>query len=221
MTNPQRHTIAIVGGTGPEGLGLAVRFAMAGHKVIVGSRRIERAQEAAQKVLEKAPGQRVEGLENEPAVRQSDIVVITVPFAGQKETLEGLRDAIGEKVVVDTVVPLEFIKGRPKALLVPEGSATEQAQAVLPKARVVGAFHNLSAKELMDTAHGVPSDVVVCGNDAQAKGLVMDLARQIKGARAVDAGGIEVARYIEDITALLLNINRIYKTQSMIKIVGV
>lgn len=220
MTDDHR-TLAFIGGTGPEGLGLAVRFALAGKQVIIGSRKLERAQEAAAKVKEKVPKGPVSGLENEAAARAADLVLITVPFNGQKETLLQLRDAIGAKIVVDTVVPLEFVNGKPRALAVEEGSAAQQAQTLLPRARVVGAFHNLSARELLDPRREVPSDVVVCADDAGAKRAVMVLAETIKGVRAVDGGGLENARYVEDITVLLLNINRTYKAHSMIKIVGV
>ncbi len=215
------RTLAFIGGTGPEGLGLAVRFASAGEAVIIGSRKLERAQEAARTVLASVPGAHVRGLENEAAVRASDIVLVTVPYSGQRDTLTALRDAIGGKIVIDTVVPLEFVKGKIRAVPVAEGSATEQAQALLPAARVIGAFQNLSAKELMELQHEVPSDVVVTGNDAEAKRTVMALAARIEGVRAIDGGGLENSRYVEAVTALLLNINKVYKSQSMIKIVGV
>ena len=216
-----RHSFAFVGGTGPEGLGLAMRFAMAGHEVIIGSRRLERAQEAAEKVLAKVPTATVRGLENQAAVEASEYVVITVPYSGQKDTLEGLRAAIGDKIVIDTVVPLEFDKGKITALIVEEGSASQQAQAALPEARVIGAFQNLSAKELMAIEHPVPADVVVCGDHADAKKAVMEIAESIEGVRAIDGGALANARYVEDITALLANINKIYKAHSSIKIVGV
>ena len=219
--NDSRHSFAFVGGTGPEGLGLAMRFALAGYEVIIGSRRPERAQEAAEKVLGKVSKAAVRGLENQAAVNAADCVVITVPYSGQKETLEGLRAAIGGKIVIDTVVPLEFDKGKITALIVEEGSASQQAQAALPEARVIGAFQNLSAKELMAIEHPVPADVVVCGDHADAKQDVMELAESIEGVRAIDGGGLANARYVEDITALLANINKIYKAHSSIKIVGV
>ncbi|MEE9284212.1 MAG: NADPH-dependent F420 reductase [Dehalococcoidia bacterium] len=218
----QNHrTIAFIGGTGPEGLGLAMRFALAGDDVIIGSRRIERAEEAARKIRDQIPQAMVRGMENEAAVRAGDLVMITIPYSGQRDTLVQLRDAIGAKIVVGTVVPLEFDKGKIRIIPVEEGSATQQAQALLPDATVVGAFHNLSASELMDLAREVPSDVVVCADDAEAKQTVMALARKIEGVRGIDGGGLENARLVEDITALLLNINKVYKSHSSIKIVGV
>ncbi len=217
----QPASIAFIGGTGPEGLGLAMRFARAGHEVFIGSRRQERCDEAAAKVLDAVPNGKVRGMENAEAVSAGDLIVITVPYAGQRDILEQLKDGAAGKTVIDTVVPLQFAKGKISALIVEEGSAAEQAQQVLEGATVVAAFHNLSAKELMDMDHEVPCDVVVCGDNADAKGAVMELAVEIAGVRAVDGGGLQNSRYVEDITALLLNINRIYKSNSSIRIVGV
>lgn len=216
-----KRTIAFIGGTGPEGLGLAMRFAHSGEEVIIGSRRLERAQEAAQKIAERVPHAKARGLENKDAARAGDLVLITIPYEGQKATLEELTEALDGKIVVATVVPLHFEKGKISALLVEEGSAAQQAQRILPTSRVVGAFQNLSAQELMEIDHEVPADVVVCGDDAAAKETVMELARQIKGARGIDGGALANSRYVEEITALLLNINRIYKCRSTIRILGV
>ena len=217
----RKRSIAFIGGTGPEGLGLAMRFAQSGEEVIIGSRRLERAQEAAQKIVAEVPNARARGLENKDAARAGDLVLITIPYEGQEATLEELGEALDGKVVVDTVVPLVFEKGKITALLVKEGSAAQQAQRLLPKAKVVGAFQNLSAHDLMELEQEVPADVVVCGDDAAAKETVMELARRINGVRAIDGGALANARYVEDITALLLNINRIYKSRSTIRIVGV
>ncbi|MBI2866747.1 MAG: NADPH-dependent F420 reductase [Chloroflexi bacterium] len=212
--------LALVGGTGPEGLGLALRFAKAGMEVIIGSRKEERAQEAAHTIKSAVPNASAQGLVNRQAVTHSDIVIVTVPYGGQKETLTELRDVIESRIVVDTVVPLSFSKSGISALPVQEGSATQEAQALLPQAKVVGAFHNLSATELAELEHPMESDVVVVGNDAEAKKAVMSLAQVIPGVRAIDGGGLQNARYVEDITALLLNINKIYKAHTSIKIVG-
>jgi NADPH-dependent F420 reductase len=217
----QSPSIAFIGGTGPEGLGLAMRFARAGNEVIIGSRRQERCDEAAEKVLSAVPNGKIRGMVNPEAVAAGDVIFITVPYDGQREMLEQIKDGVAGKTVVDTVVPLRFAKGKISTLSVEEGSAAEEAQAVLTGSTVVGAFHNLSAKELMDLEHEVPCDVVVCGDDAEAKQTVMDLAVGIAGVRAIDGGGLENSRYVEGITALLLNINRIYKTQSSIRLVGV
>lgn len=212
--------LAFIGGTGPEGLGLALRFAHAGDEVIIGSRKEERAQEAAQKIRERVGTAKVTGMLNADAARQADLVLLTFPFEGQKETLLSLQEAVGNKIVVDTVVPVLFQKGKITALPVEEGSATEQAQRLLPTAQVVGAFHNLSAKELAEMEHPLDADVLVVGDHREAKATVLELARKVPGVRAVDAGGLTNARYVEDITVLLLNINRIHKATTSIRVTG-
>lgn len=214
-------TIAFIGGTGPEGKGLTYRLALAGHRVIIGSRRQERAEEAAAEIRSRAPNAQASAALNAQAVRQADIVFITVPFEAQRDTLAALADDIGDKLVVSTTVPLIFEKDRARTVTVPEGSAAQQAQALLPRARVVGAFQNLSANTLMDADEPPDIDVVVCADDPDAKREVMALAEQIPGLRAVDGGPLANSRYVEDFTALLLNINRRYKAHASIRIVGI
>jgi NADPH-dependent F420 reductase len=213
--------IGFVGGTGPDGMGLALRFAMAGNPVLIGSRNARRAQDAADSVTALADGLRVAGALNEEVCIESDVVFVTVPYAGHQPTLESNRYRLQEKIVVDVVVPLEFGRGGARAIEVPEGSAAQQAQAVLPESRVVGAFHNVSADELLKPAARVDSDVIVCSDDAEAKSQIMRLAEVIDGVRAVDGDGLHNSRYVEQFTAMLININRIYKTHSTIKIVGI
>ena len=213
--------IGFVGGTGPDGMGLALRFAMAGNPVLIGSRNARRAREAADSVTSLADGLRVAGALNEEVCIESDVVFITVPYDGHQPTLESNRYRLQEKIVVDVVVPLEFGKGGARAIEVPEGSAAQQAQAILPDSRVVGAFHNVSAEELLKPEVRIDSDVIVCGDDPEAKSQIMKLAEVIDGVRAVDGGGLHNSRYVEQFTAMLININRIYKTHSTIKIVGI
>jgi len=212
--------IGIIGGTGPEGKGLAYRFALAGHEVLIGSRTRERAHEAAREVAEHASSKAVRGDENVAAARDADIVVLTVPFAAQAGTLPDLAEAIGVKTVVSTAVPLSFAAGRASMLDVLEGSAAEQAQALLPAARVAGAFQNLSAAKLWEGDTPLDQDVIVCVGDADAKREVLALAEQIRGVRAVDGGPLASARYVEGITALLVAINRRYQTLAGVRIVG-
>ena len=227
-------TIGLIGGTGPEGLGLAMRFLQAGYTVQIGSRRRERAQDAATTVLEavRAAGTTgpnndtvnsatVSGDLNAAVAAASEIVVIVLPFDGHAGTLAGLRDAIGGKLVVDAVVPLVFRKGVPGAVAVPEGSATEQAQALLPDAAVVGAFHNFSALKLQALDAPVEGDVLITADDAAAKARVMDLVAALPQLRGVDAGPLAMSKFVEDITALLLGINRLYKAQAAVRIVGI
>jgi hypothetical protein len=212
--------IAILGGTGDEGLGLAIRYAWAGEEVIIGSRALERAVEAARRVREVVPEGRVTGLVNEDAAAAGDTVFISVPYAGLRGTVAALAPLLAGKIVVSLVVPLQFGKGGPHAIRVEEGSAAEQAQALAPEARVVGAFHNLSAHELMDPDKDLGCDVIVCADDRAARREVMVLAEKLRGVRAVDGGALAYSRYVEDFTALLISINRRYKTHSGIRITG-
>ena len=213
--------IAFIGGTGPEGRGLAYRFALAGHEVLIGSRNRERADDAAREVGARVPGVKVLGAENADAARDGELIVLTVPYAAQADTLPALRGQATNKVVVSTGVPMSFEGGRASMIAVPEGSAAEQAQALLPGARIVAAFQNLGAGKLWEDDLDLGQDVLVCSNDADAKREVMALAEQIRGARAIDGGLLAASRYIEGITVLLVGINRAYKTLAGVRIVGV
>ena len=213
--------LGFIGGTGPEGRGLAVRFALAGERVLIGSRDRERASEAAESVSEFAPSGLASGALNRDVARGAEVVFVTVPYAGHRDTLASLKEELAGKIVVDVVAPLAFDKGRARAIRVEEGSAAMQAQAILANSTVVAAFQAISAPDLLVPDKLIDSDVVVCADDADAKDLVMRLAEKIEGVRAVDGGGLENARYVEDFTALLLNINRIYKARSTVKIAGI
>lgn len=212
--------IGFIGGTGPEGKGLAYRFALAGHDAVIGSRSAERAEEAAREVAEHARSDLVRGAANVDAATQADVIVLTVPFAAQADTLPPLASTVEGKIVVSTAVPLSFEAGRPAMLDVLEGSAAEQAQSLLPGARVVGAFQNLGAAKLWEGDVPLEQDVIVCADDADAKRHVMTLSERIRGVRAVDGGPLASARYVEGITALLLNVNRRYKTLAGVRVVG-
>ena len=216
-----QRTLGFIGGTGPEGRGLALRFAMAGERVLIGSRNASRAEEAAAGLLKTLPGVAVGGAVNEDVARDADIAVVTVPYEAHRTTLESLAEHLASKIVVDVVAPLSFNKGVASAVSVDEGSAAMQAQATLGRSRVVGAFQSISAQELLVPDRPVDSDVVVCTDDAEAKKIIMGLAEQIDGVRAVDGGGLQNARYVESFTALLLNINRIYHAHSTIRIGGI
>ncbi len=215
------RTIGFIGGTGPEGRGLALRFALAGEDVVIGSRDLGRAEDAARSTLVAAPAATIRGVVNADAARMSDIVFVVVPYGGHRETLEVLSEHLTGKVVVDVVAPLSFDGGKVTAVRVDEGSAALQAQAVLTQSSVVAAFQTISARDLLVPERPIDSDVVVCSDADDAKSLVIELAEKIQGVRGVDGGGIENARYVEDFTALLLNINRIYKAHSAVKIVGI
>lgn len=213
--------LGLIGGTGPEGRGLALRFALAGNQVLIGSRDADRAAQAAQSVSESAPQGSVRGGVNRDVAREAELAMVAVPYAGHRDTLMSLKQELDGKVVVDLVAPLTFNKRRAEAVRVDEGSAALQAQAILKGSAVVAAFQTISAQDLLVADRTIESDVVVCADDEEAKSRVMTLAEAIKGVRAVDGGGLENARYVEDFTALLLNINRIYKAHSTLKIVGI
>jgi hypothetical protein len=214
--------LAFVGGTGPEGLGLAMRMAAAGHPVSIGSRSAERGEEAATKIREAVPGATASGAANADAVADADVVFLTFPYNGQQSTLEALKDVLAGKIVCNVVAPLEFQQGiGAVALDVPGGSAAQEAAEQLPDSRVVSAFQNLAAEKLMHLDTPVDADVLVCGRDREAKQVVIDLANQVEGVRGLDGGGISQSRYVEMLTSLLININRRYKTESSIRIVGV
>ncbi|MGH2609886.1 MAG: NADPH-dependent F420 reductase [Tepidiformaceae bacterium] len=214
--------LAFVGGTGPEGLGLAMRFAKAGHAVAIGSRSRERGQEGAEKVRESVPNAEVSGGENADVLGDADVVFLTFPYSGQQATLEALGPKLEGKIVCDVVAPLEFQQGiGAVALNVSGGSAAQEAAAQLPNSRVVSAFQNLAAEKLMHLDRPVEADVLVCGRDAEAKQVIIALANQIEGIRGIDAGGLSQSRYVEMLTSLLINLNRKHKTETSIKVVGI
>jgi 8-hydroxy-5-deazaflavin:NADPH oxidoreductase len=212
--------IGIIGGTGPEGLGLAARLAQIGEEVVIGSRDAERASDAASKVKERLGDARVSGADNVGASK-AEIVFVTVPYAAQADTLTGLTEHLDGKIVVTAVVPMRFEKGRAIGVHLEEGSAAEQAQSILPNSRVVSAFQNLSAAHLIDTDHEVEADVIVCGNDKDARADIIALASRIPGVRGIDGGPASYSHYAEEITVLLVGINRRYKVESQVRITGI
>ena len=213
------HTIALLGGTGPEGRGLATRFVRAGHRVVIGSRQRDRGESVAAELLAALGGGALTGAANEDAVAGADLVVVTVPYEAHRPTLEALRDALVGKIVVDAVVPVRFERG-PRPIDVEAGSATEEAAALLPQSTVIGAFHNLPAEVLLDPDARIDSDVFITGGDAEAKATVSALAEQIEGVRAVDAGPLRFSRFVEGLTTLLIGINGRYKAHAAIRATG-
>jgi NADPH-dependent F420 reductase len=213
-------TVGFIGGTGPEGRGLALRFALAGLTVMIGSRDEERANAAVEKIAGSAPPGSITGALNEAVAAETDTVFIAVPYTGQRPTLASLAPTLTGKLVVTVVAPVSFDDGVAAAVPVPEGSAALQAAALLPNATVAAAFHNVAARDLLRPEASVDSDVFVFSDDTQATADVADLTRLIPGARAIDGGGLVNARYAEDLTALLMNINRIHKAHTSIRITG-
>ena len=212
--------IAILGGTGKEGAGLATRWAIAGHSIIIGSRDPGRAHDKAVELRDKAHKIPIVGHGNAEAAALGEVVVVALPAAGLGTTLPEVRDACSGKVVISTVVPLTFAGPR-LFTPPPEGSAAEQVQALLPQARVVAAFHHIAAHELSSTDHPIDCDLLMCGGDAAAKAVVTELGRTM-GLRSLDIGPLSNAGPIEGITAVLATVNRRYKLKnSGIKITGV
>jgi NADPH-dependent F420 reductase len=217
-------TIAIVGGTGPEGSGLALRWAQAGENVIIGSRDAQRALETANKLSEKVGAdKKLSGTENRFACSDADIVVLTVPFEAHAETLKHIKPALrAGQILIDTTVPLAAsIGGKPtRTLGVWQGSAAQQAAEMVPEGViVVAAFHNLAA-DLLKQDSPIDCDVIVCSDDKAAGKRVRELARKIPGVRALDGGKLENARIIEQITAVLIGLNIRHKGHSGLRITG-
>lgn len=219
--NPDRLSLAVIGGTGPEGRGLALRFAGRGHEVVIGSRAEERAQEAAEEIRETVPGSQVVGRENGAAAGRGQIVVLTIPYAGVQDTLPPLKDAVEGKIVVSAIAPIEFREGRPVALRVEPGSAAQHVQELLPGARVVSAFQTIDAHQLQALDHELDTDVIVCSDDVEARREIVRLASTLPGVHALSGGRLAASRYVEECTALLITLNRIYKAHSGIRITGI
>jgi NADPH-dependent F420 reductase len=218
------HRVAVIGGTGDEGFGLALRWAKSGLRTIIGSRVAEKAQGAAKELKDLVPEADVEGLANEDAVAAADVVMVTVPFSGQATIYKAIADHLREDAtVIDGTVPVAASVGArvTHTLGVWEGSAAQQAAAFLPKGtRLYAAFHSLAAVALKDVERDLDGDVLVCG-PKKGKEVVKQLVGAIPGLRFVDAGPLENARIVEPITALLIGINHRYDTdRSGIRITG-
>jgi 8-hydroxy-5-deazaflavin:NADPH oxidoreductase len=215
--------IPIIGGTGALGYGLAVRLARAGRTIVIGSRKPERAEEAAAKLRDAVPGADIEGLENGEAAKRGPIVFLTVPFRAQSETLTNLKEALAEgQLLVDCTVPLAAaISGKAtRTVGVWQGSAAQQAQEMAPDGvTVLSALHTVSAPVLAGD-ESLDEDVLICGDKKADKSRVAAVIELIDGLRAVNAGPLEQARIVEPLTAMLIGINGRYKTHAGIRITG-
>ena len=215
--------IAIIGGAGELGFGLALRWAKAGVEITIGSRDRGKAEEAVRGVKKAVADARIDGLENVEAAARASVVVLAVPFAAQAGILKAIKGALKNAVLVDTTVPLAAsIGGRATRLLgVWEGSAAQAAQGLVPGVPVISAFHNVSAELLRDLSAVPDCDVLICGDDAAAKQRLAALVELIPGLRPLDAGTLEMSRIAESMTALLVSLNRRYKVgHSGIRITG-
>jgi NADPH-dependent F420 reductase len=214
----------IVGGTGALGFGLAIRLGRAGIPIVIGSRDSGRAHEAADRARQRVPDGEFRGAQNAEAVKGAPIVILSVPFRTQSETLTNLKEALHEEqLVIDATVPLAAaVSGKATRMLgVWQGSAAQQAQEMVPDGvRVVSAFHTISASHLTDLDYKLDEDVLVCGDRRKDKATVIELVDRIEGLRAVDCGPLEMARIVETLTALLISINVRNKAQAGIRITG-
>ncbi|WP_432069603.1 NADPH-dependent F420 reductase [Streptomyces sp. AA1529] len=210
-------TVGVLGGTGDQGRGLAYRLARSGLAVIIGSRAAERAQQAADEI-----GHGVRGADNAACARESDIVIVAVPWEGHAKTVESLREELTGKLVVDCVNPLGFDKKGAYALVPEEGSAAQQAAALLPESRVTAAFHHLSAVLLSDPeVEEIETDVMVLGEVRADCEIVQALAARIPGMRGVFAGRLRNAHQVESLVANLISVNRRYKAHAGVRLTDI
>jgi NADPH-dependent F420 reductase len=214
------QTIAVVGGTGPQGRGLGYRLARAGHDVVLGSRDAARAAAAADELAARLEGHgSVTGATNVDACAKAEIVLLVVPYDGHDALVDRLREVTAGKIVVSCVNPLGFDKAGPYGLAIAAGSAAESAAMLLPDATVVGAFHHLSAVSLI-ADEPLPEDVLVCSDDPAAAAVVAGLAESVTGRRGIHVGGLRLARQLEPLTAVLISINKLHRVHSGIRITG-
>ncbi len=224
--SPAEQTpVSILGATGDLGFGLALRLLRQGVPVVIGSRSAERAAAAAERARASVPDAKVQGLTNDQAIERAEVIVLSVPFASHADTLKGLASSFREgQILVDATVPLATaLGGRPTATIgVWHGSAAQQAKALVPEGvRVVSALHTVSAATLTDLEHDLQEDVLVCGDRREDKRRVAEIVERVPGLRCIDCGRLELSRFTEQLTPLLISINGRYKTHAGIHIVGI
>jgi len=216
--------LAIIGASGALGFGLALRLAQAGVPIVIGSRDESRARETAERALERVPGGRFSGLDNEGAAAEAETVLLSVPFRSQSETLHNLHGVLRPgQLLIDATVPLAAAVGgkATRMLGVWQGSAAQQAAEMVPEGvRVVSALHTVSATSLADLAHPLEQDVLLCGDKRADKTEAAALIERIEGLRCVDCGRLEMARTTEALTALLIGVNARYKVHAGITLSG-
>lgn len=221
---PNRYTVAVIGGTGPQGKGLGYRFARGGHDIILGSRAAEKGEAVAAEVTERLSGVdgagTARGAANADAVAAADVVLLAVPYDGHDELVASLP--LAGKTVISCVNPLAFDKRGAHGRVIDggEGSAAESAARIQPEATVVGAFHNVAAPGLWGEEEFLDEDVIVVGDSAEGKQVAIELAASVTGRPGVDGGKLRLARVLEPFTAVLISINRKYKTHSGIRVTG-
>lgn len=217
--DPTTLTIGVLGGTGAQGKGLALRWAAAGIDVVIGSRAADRAETAAKEYREATGIEHVRGVDNATCAAESDVVLAAVPWDSHADTLRALAEPLRGKILIDCVNPIGFDKNGPYPMPVDEGSVAQQAEALLPESRVTAAFHHVSAVLLADlTQPAVDCDVLVLGDDREATDVVRGLADAIPGVRGLYGGRLRNAYQVECLTANLIAVNRRYKVHAGIKI---
>lgn len=214
------ETIGFIGGTGPQGRGLAARFALAGHPVLLGSRDATRAQDSASELAAEVAGIDVRGDENAAVCAAADLVFVVVPYDAQRKTLEPLAEVIGDKIVVNCVNAMAFDERGPYGLVVEAGSAAEECAQILPRARIVSAFHDISATKLRKVDQPMTEDVLVCGDDREAKDRIIELTGRVSEFRGVDCGVLRLSSAIENLTPVLVSINKRYKVHAGVRVEG-
>jgi NADPH-dependent F420 reductase len=215
------QTVALIGGTGRLGPGLALRLSRGGLPVIIGSRDLQHALDVAERVTALGGAARIRGATNADAAAGGDLAILTVPYEAQAVLLPELAGALGGKVVVSTTVPVRFDPALgPVAVTVAEGSAAEQVAALLPTSRIVGGFHTVSSVHLSRLDRDLDEDVLLCGDDDDAKAEVRRIAGVIPGVRVVDAGRLGNAHHLEQLTVLLLSINRLSRRSVGVRLTG-
>jgi 8-hydroxy-5-deazaflavin:NADPH oxidoreductase len=212
--------IGFLGGTGPQGRGLGLRLALAGHAVMLGSRSAEKAESLAVGLKVLARGADVRGGTNQQVAGECDVCFVALPYEGQRSTLEGLARDLEGKLVVNCVNALRF-DGGPRVLDVEAGSSAEECRQLLPGARVTAAFHTVSAPKLLDPERTLEGDVPVCGDDPSDRETVVRLANAIGGLRGIHAGPLYHSRTLEALTALIISVNKLYKTSAGVQFTGV
>jgi NADPH-dependent F420 reductase len=223
LTQDTVKRLAVLGGTGKEGTGLALRWARAGYAVIIGSRQLEKAARVAARLNEQLGADLIHGLSNAEAARQADIAVLTVPYKAHQATLAGLRDQLQGKILVDVTVPLK--PPQVTHVHLPEGgSVAVEAQAILGDGvRVVAAFQNVGEHFLRDPERAINCDVLVCGDDPEAKAQVIELAQALDpSVRAFDAGPLSNAVVVESLTPVLIGLSKQFRRLRVgIRITGI
>lgn len=212
--------VSFVGGTGPAGFGLAARFARAGDEVVIGSRAVERAEEARARVLQQVPGARLRALRNPEAVAAGEVVFLTMPPVAQRESVESLAGELHGKIVVSMANPITVAGGGVETWFPSAGSLAEEVHEVVPTARVVGAFHEIHVRRFAKLDRPIDSDTIVTGDHDDAKQEVIRLARHVEGIRPVDGGPLSNSRFVEGFVAVLISINFRYKAGTALRITG-